>query len=462
MQELMRNFYNVRNFEFAWFSSKGVSEQASSFSSLYKYDKDSNFSRSLENRFDNLAMDTLALVANDSNVVKTELQLTQHFIQYITGNNKDENALYDLIPTKKTKLLDLVSTTLSSNKPPVVLTDNVSYNQLLKQLQKYYSIYKKGGWDTIPADIKLYKKGTTTPAIALLKKRLAVTGEYASTDTTSSFNNELDSAVKIFQLTHGHKPNGVLSKDLITEMNVPVLKRMEQLLVNMERAKWMPVASKGKLVLVNIPEFELHAWQNDQKAFDMNVVVGSEANGTIMFSGNISEVVFSPYWNIPASITRKDIVPHMKSNKDYLKEHNMQIVGQDNGLPVVRQLPGIKNALGRVKFLFPNSFNIYLHDTNEKGLFSTDKRSDSHGCIRLQDPVKMAQFILEDPAKWPVAKINEAMNSGKEKTVEVKKPVPVMITYYSAWVDDNNLLHFADDIYNHDASMASKMFTDPL
>jgi murein L,D-transpeptidase YcbB/YkuD len=244
-------------------------------------------------------------------------------------------------------------------------------------------------------------------------------------------------------------------------MNVPVLKRIEQLLINIERAKWMPAASEGKLVVVNIPEYELHAWENNKKAFDMEVIVGTEANGTIMFYGNISEVVFSPYWNIPRSITRKEIVPHMKNNKDYLKDNNMQVTGEDNGLPVVRQLPGAKNALGRVKFLFPNSFNIYLHDTPEKSLFSKDKRSDSHGCIRLQDPVKMAQFVLADSVEWPIAKIIEAMNSGKEKEVDVKKTVPVIITYYTAWVDENNILHFADDIYNHDSSMAAKMFVDP-
>jgi murein L,D-transpeptidase YcbB/YkuD len=136
----------------------------------------------------------------------------------------------------------------------------------------------------------------------------------------------------------------------------------------------------------------------------------------------------------------------------------MEIMGQNDGLPVVRQLPGEKNSLGKVKFLFPNSFDIYFHDTPAKSLFEKEKRAYSHGCIRLSEPAKLAEYLLKDYVNWNAVKIDSAMNSGEQQFVKIKKPVPVLITYYTAWVDDNGLLHFADDIYAHDTALAAKMF----
>jgi murein L,D-transpeptidase YcbB/YkuD len=243
-------------------------------------------------------------------------------------------------------------------------------------------------------------------------------------------------------------------------MNVPVVDRIKQLLVNMGRMQWIIQEPKGKMIVVNIPEFILHVKDGNQKVFDMNVVVGKEGHNTMMFTGNLNQVVFSPYWNVPESIVKKEILPAMQANPNYLATHNMEQVGNDGDLPVIRQLPGDDNSLGKVKFLFPNSFNIYFHDTPAKSLFDKDKRAYSHGCIRLSDPVKMANYILQDDPQWTPEKIDEAMNSGTEKYVKVKNPVPVLITYYTAWVDENGLLHFADDIYDHDKAIISKMFTN--
>jgi murein L,D-transpeptidase YcbB/YkuD len=222
--------------------------------------------------------------------------------------------------------------------------------------------------------------------------------------------------------------------------------------------QWVINEPSGKLMSVNLPEFILHVKDGKTKVFDMNVVVGKEGHNTTMFTGNLNQVVFSPYWNIPTSIVKKEIVPGMKRNKNYLASHNMEITGQSGGLPVVRQLPGAKNSLGKVKFLFPNSFDIYFHDTPAKSLFLQDKRAYSHGCIRLSEPAKLAEYLLKDNSFWTPDRIDSAMNSGKQNYVKVKSPVPVLITYYTAWVDDDGLLHFADDIYSHDTDLAKKMF----
>jgi murein L,D-transpeptidase YcbB/YkuD len=222
--------------------------------------------------------------------------------------------------------------------------------------------------------------------------------------------------------------------------------------------RWMPTEPSGQLIVVNIPEFILHVYEGKNKAFDMNVVVGKEGHNTVSFSGDLSTIVFSPYWNVPPSIVKKEILPAMNRNPGYLASQNMEIIGNEGGLPKIRQLPGEKNSLGKVKFLFPNSFNIYFHDTQAKSLFSKDKRAYSHGCIRLSEPEKMAQYLLRDAPEWTSDKIFEAMNNDKEKYVKLKKPVPVIITYYTAWVDEEGLMNFRDDIYGHDRKLLKRMF----
>jgi murein L,D-transpeptidase YcbB/YkuD len=226
----------------------------------------------------------------------------------------------------------------------------------------------------------------------------------------------------------------------------------------MDRMRWMPTEPAGQLIVVNIPEFVLHVYEDKKKAFDMNVVVGKEGNNTISFSGDLSTVVFSPYWNVPPSIVKSEILPKIASNSNYLAEQNMEQVGTEGDLPKIRQLPGEGNSLGKVKFLFPNSFNIYFHDTPAKSLFAKDKRAYSHGCIRLAEPEKMAQYLLRNDPEWTPDKIAEAMNGGEEKYVKLKKAIPVIITYYTAWVNEEGLLNFRDDIYNHDEDLLRKMF----
>jgi murein L,D-transpeptidase YcbB/YkuD len=194
----------------------------------------------------------------------------------------------------------------------------------------------------------------------------------------------------------------------------------------------------------------------------MNVVVGKEGHNTMMFTGDLNQVVFSPYWNVPPSIVKSEILPALAKDPSYLAKNNMEQTGTEGGLPVIRQLPGPGNSLGRVKFLFPNSFNIYFHDTNAKSLFNKDKRAYSHGCIRLAEPEKMAQYLLRHQPDWTPERISEAMNSGKEKFVKLKDPIPVFITYYTSWVDENNQLNFREDIYKHDQKLAAKMFAGAM
>ncbi len=464
----MRGFYNARNFEFAWFSTSGLIEQAFSLRSLYSSENDADaFNKSLESRFDRLrAENDKTVEAKNPSIIKTELQITERFIMYALKNYSrmgiSASALGTYIPAKRKDIIalaDLVLADNSVNKTFAAL--NGSYRLLKTPLQQYCTIEKQGGWQLITGGRGKYAVGKSDPAIALVKKRLQVSGELAGNDTSQLFDLPLELAVKTYQSSHGYKATGTITKDLISDLNIPALARVQQLLVNMQRMRWMPTNPDGVIIVVNIPEFEVYVDSGRNILFQMDVVVGREGHNTTMFSGNLSQVVFSPYWNIPASIVKKEVIPGLRRDKNYLKKRNMEITGREGGLPAVRQRPGERNALGKVKFLFPNSFNIYMHDTLEKGFFERSERDLSHGCIRLSDAPKMANYLLRNSSEWSPEKIKTAMNSGKEQFVKLKSPVPVIITYYTAWVDNKGGLHFADDIYDHDREMAKKMFANP-
>jgi len=466
----MRSFYNTRNYQFAWFSSDGLTEQARGFWNLHDYvttyDADSTLKdKPLQKKMDNLiAEDELSVRSSDKSFLNTELKLTQHFIQYMLHNYEKgyvkRKEMERFIPRKKEDALKLADSLVNKkHKDDKYFEDvNQSYSALKQQLGRYVEIAKNGGWPQITTAKKTLKKGMTAPEITIIKKRLQITGDFPGNDTSRVFNDTLKISVKNFQERHGYNATGIISDSLIKEMNVPVIKRIQQLLMNMDRIRWLASQPKGNLIVVNIPEFVLHLYEGNQKVFDMDVVVGKEGHNTMMFNGDLNQVVFSPYWNVPPSIVRKEIMPEMEKNPGYLSKENMEITGNEDGLPVIRQRPGGKNALGRVKFLFPNSFDIYLHDTPVKSLFEKDRRAYSHGCIRLKEPEKLANYVLRNQPEWTPDKIEEAMNSGEQKFVKVKNPIPVVITYYTAWVDEKGLLNLREDIYGHDTNLAGKMF----
>ncbi|RYD91632.1 MAG: murein L,D-transpeptidase, partial [Sphingobacteriales bacterium] len=230
--------------------------------------------------------------------------------------------------------------------------------------------------------------------------------------------------------------------------------RIRQLVVNMERSRWLPVSLEGDYLAVNIPEYKLHVYHADSLLWSCNVVVGQDVHKTVIFYGEVKYVVFSPYWNVPPGILNKEVIPGMKRDPNYLSKHRMELTGYSGGLPVVRQKPGAANSLGLVKFLFPNSYNIYLHDTPSKSLFGETARAFSHGCIRVAEPAKLADFLLKDRAEWDTLKIDRAMHAGKEQYVTLKKTVPVFIAYFTAFIDREGRVNFRKDIYQRDEKLA--------
>jgi murein L,D-transpeptidase YcbB/YkuD len=489
----MREFYLVRNNQFAWFTSEGLTEQARGLWSLRADDlekaKDSS-AKAIGKTMDSLLTSESAKMGNDttsltdqerilkdsaslkdgstamifdnsdSSVVQTELALTEQLVQMTAENNGVVTAdnFYWMVPRKKMDAMQLADSVLKGSDS-ALWKNNTQYASLKNSLQLYYTAEKNGGWDSLTITPGL-RKGVKSPAVTALKKRLAATNDYSSTDTSNVYNDSLVVAIKNIQQQYGFAPTGQLSDSLIRELNVPAQERVQQILVNMNRAQWMPQQNDSARITVNIPSLQLHVYSDSGKVMEMPVIVGKEGTGTMAFSDEISKIVFNPYWNIPKSIVQNEIKPAMKNNPGgYLKKRNMEIIRQDDSLPEIRQLPGKDNALGRVKFLFPNSFDIYLHDTPHKDLFAQPNRALSHGCIRVAKPDSLASFILRGQSDWTPAKIAAAMNTGKEQTVDVKNPVPVSITYYTAFADEKGHMQFRKDVYGYDKKTAAKMFT---
>ena len=332
-------------------------------------------------------------------------------------------------------------------------TNHPQFERLQNALQGLYEIQKKGGWPKIIAKQKFYLKGQSAPAIKQIKERLRITGDITLLDTTEVFTNELVLAVLNVQKRFGLKPNGVVDAILIKELNIPVETRIQQLLLNLQRFQQSPSINSETRLVVNIPEFKLHVYEGLLHVFDMDIVVGSEEHQTVMFNDEMTSIVFSPYWNVPPSIVKNEILPAMRRTKNYLRNNGYEVTGYEDGLPVIRQKPGPTNSLGQVKFVFPNDHKIYFHDTPAKGLFLYSKRTFSHGCIRLSEPLTLAKYLLKNVPEWPTDKIWDAMSAGKEQWVKLPKPVEVSITYYTAWVDDTGLLHFRQDVYGLDKKL---------
>jgi L,D-transpeptidase YcbB len=462
----IRSFYNARNYQYAWFAATGVLEQTRFFWNQYDYAVNHLKDTAIANKVffstaeNYLNQEKVAVSTKDAKLLNTEFGFTEHFIRYINSTYEKgyvkRKEQEKFIPIKKTDPVVLADSLLGKKHNDEKYYEQVNdmYASLKKNLELYLHHTKTGGWGVIPAFKGSLKKGDSLSIISLIKKRLQRTQDMAGADTSALFNDTLELAVKSFQQRHGYKADGIIGASLVKDMNVTARERLMQILLNMDRMRWMPQKPEGNLIIVNIPEFILHVYDGNKTVFDMVVVVGRVGNNTMMFNGDLNQINFSPYWNVPQSIIQKEIMPAIARNPNYLASKNMEQIGGG-----IRQKPGPGNALGKVKFIFPNSFNMYFHDTPSKSLFERDKRAFSHGCVRLSEPQKMAEWLLRNEPEWTKEKITFAMNQTQEKVVKLKQAIPVFIIYYTAWVDNAGKLNFRDDVYEHDKLQLAKMFT---
>ncbi|NJO38962.1 MAG: L,D-transpeptidase family protein, partial [Rhizobiales bacterium] len=294
------------------------------------------------------------------------------------------------------------------------------------------------------------------------------------------FDAALVEGVKAFQERHGLEQDGHVGPDTLGALNTPVEARLEQLVLNLERRRWMPDRMAARYIYVNLADFHLQLIDRGKVTFDTPVVIGSQYNKTPVFSADMTHLVINPFWNVPPSIAAGEILPKARNDSDYFRRHqfdlfenwsadaeqldptsiNWQAVDPERFSYKLRQRPGPTNALGRLKFMLPNAYNIYLHDTPDRAHFDANERSFSHGCVRVAEPEALADAILQGQSGWTLDGIQDAVNSGERRQINLDGSLPVQITYLTAWVDKDNRAHFRNDVYDRDHILADALTND--
>lgn len=453
------SMYEDNKYDFVWYDKEGLKETADVI-----YDKINNFyEEGVQAKLPyRKTFDTL--LANDQCPLNAEVELflSSYYFLYVNKTvkglpNSKSKELGWYLPRKKQSYVGYLDSILVDPKIIDEKKPNIDqYYKLKTVLKKYREISQKGGWAAIniPADFKKIKPGDSSATVAQIRKRLFLTGDIASDSKSGIYESSLQGAVLKYMKRNGFTPDKTILKKHIEEMNIPVDKRIRTIIVNMERCRWIPteLTEAKEYIVVNIPSYRLQYFKNGKIALTSNVVVGKPMNRTVIFSGMMSNIVFSPYWNVPSDIVKKEIQPEIDKDPNYLAKNNMEWV-DDN----IRQKPGPDNSLGLVKFLFPNNNNIYLHDTPAKSLFNSEKRAFSHGCIRVEKPRELAIRILENDSNWPPEKIDAAMHRGEEEWVTLKRKIPVYIGYFTAFVDAEGNINFYKDIYEKDTRLAAML-----
>ncbi len=345
------------------------------------------------------------------------------------------------------------------------------YSKLRLALTHYRAIADNGGWPQVP-DGPLLEKGNQDKRVINLIERLSVTDKvkYAKKKNRELFDEKLEQTLIMFQKRHGLETDGVVGPDTISAMNIPVEKRIRQIELNLERLRWISRISDQRYITVNIADFKLDLIENSRSVLSMKVIVGKPYWHTPVFSKKMDYLVLNPSWNIPYNIARKEILPKVKKDTNYLPDNNITVLtGWGDTEEIIdpysidwseisvgtfryrfRQEPGPDNPLGRIKFMFPNKFDIYLHDSPHKQLFTETMRTFSHGCIRIEKPVELAKHLLHNDPQWTGESILNAINKGTQRTVTLPEPINVHILYLTSWVDEDGIINFRKDIYGRD------------
>lgn len=366
-----------------------------------------------------------------------------------------------------------VQSAINTAEPPFP-----AYHRTVAALKKYLELARQDDAEPLPVPRESVKPGAAYAGVPRLKRLLELLGDLSQTagrgSSESVYRGNLVDAVKHFQQRHGLEPNGQIDDPTLKELNIPMRRRVLQLKLTLERWRWVPHQFVRPPVVVNIPEFRLHADDAQYRwILSMKVVVGKAYyHQTPVFASALRSVIFRPYWNVPLEIQQNEILPDIAKNRSYLTEHSYEVVDPlghvvteavisdemeqqlRDGTLGLRQKPGPDNALGLVKFDFPNPYDVYMHGTPETELFSKSRRDFSHGCIRVEDPVTLAAWVLKDEAGWNKEKIRAAMNGDQTIRVNLQKAIPVLIVYGTAVVMEDGEIRFFDDVYGYDAELA--------
>lgn len=356
-----------------------------------------------------------------------------------------------------------------------LVEENSPIEPLLGELQRLQALNETGGWPEIPKGPTI-EPGDDSMRISVLRSRLTISGDYdPATDSGSAsvYTTSLQDAVAKFQARHGLVTDGLVGPATLKALNTSVQQRIDQIQVNIERQRWMPKSFGDRYIVTNIPDYRLRVVNGGETTLQMPVVVGKPKHMTPVFSAEMDHVVVNPTWTVPRSIANNELVPSERANPGYLQNKGYILLASDgsrvsydslspdvwqkSSFPyTIRQPAGKRNALGKVKFMFPNRHSIYLHDTPAKKLFAKNKRAFSHGCVRVGEPRELANHLLAQEG-WSSEKIDNLFARKRTKRVELSRPIQNHIVYITSWVDDNGVLQFRNDVYGQDKRVAKAL-----
>lgn len=347
---------------------------------------------------------------------------------------------------------DAIDIALQSLDPPFP-----AYRQTEAALARYTGLLADGQPPPFPSPKHAVKPGDSYPAAAQLYGFLEKLGDAPpAAAAPKDYSGALVAAITRFQGRHGIEPDGILGAATIRALNIPLAQRVKQLELTLERWRWLPRQFDHPPLIVNIPRFELAAFDRDHRAaLRMKVIVGkSYGHKTPIFAAQMTSVIFHPWWEVPDNIALKELRPKAAGDPGYLARNHYVIVPAPGGRTRIRQKPGNDNALGALKFLFPNAYNVYMHGTPATELFSRTRRDFSHGCIRVEDPERLAQWVLDGTPGWPPARIHSAIEDSTTLQVTLSRPIPVLIVYGTAIAGEDGVIRFFDDIYGYDVQLS--------
>jgi murein L,D-transpeptidase YcbB/YkuD len=469
----VRAFYERRGMQYAWFTDDSLSASAEAFLALSGVaDTAGGHLAPLAPHLSGLVAESMVegggLALCDTCARHLELHLTAEFFRFASRQygghfTRDLAELGWFIPRAK-KDFSRLADSLAAGTMDLAAYEPLhpQYRQLKARLQRYHDLTRVS-WPALtlpvlPARRLGIEAGDSAAVLVSIRERLQLMGDLALADSSMHYDSTLVAAVRRFQARHGLSDDGVIGPAFLKAINVSPAERLRTMLVNMERLRWAPDVQPDDMLLVNIPEYRLHVYEAGRVVKSMRVVVGTAVDRTVVFNDTLSTIVFSPTWTVPPGIARNEILPAIAEDPDYLRKENMEIIGGTDAQPVFRQRPGPNNALGRVKFLFPNSYSIYMHDTPARTLFARDQRAFSHGCIRLAEPRLLAEYLLRNDPTWTAERMTAAMLGGKEVHVSLAEKLPVMLVYFTAWEDTDGRLNFREDVYGHDRKLAAELF----
>ena len=462
------DLYKKKEYHLIWYDDKSVSEFGALLYHKVQLLNDQGIKATMP--YMDLVDDVFnENVTADLPQIDTELLLSNMYVFYASNvySGVDPATLKKIgwfLPAKTISYVKILDS-LMVDPDRLNKDENLLYGQYYKlksMLKKYRTIEKNNLWTNIDIDAANYKDlkpFDSGVAVKQIRQRLFVIGDLAQDSKSQVYDEEMMAGVLKYKKRYGLKLNYALTKEHIDQMNEPIGNRIKTIMLNMERCRWIPtqLAQASEYVMVNIPSFKLVYVKNGKYELVSDVFVGTRMTETVIFSGNMDRIVFSPYWYVPQSIIKNELKLKMAEDKNYLTDHDMEWNGGN-----VRQKPGPKNSLGLVKFMFPNPNDIYLHDTPAKSLFEFEKRIFSHGCINVKEAKGLALAILKDDPDWPVDKIDQAMSGEKETTCKLKTKIPIYIGYFTAWVSDDGEIGFYPDVYDRDPQLDKLLYSDSV